>query len=134
VKPRNIVVVDGGHGGGNTVTFVWAFVIGGLLCVLAQLVMDFWSLTPGQVLVLFVVLGALLGGLGLYGKLVQWAGAGATVPLPGFGYTMVEGIGEAVKQKGALGLLTGGLTAAAGGIKAAVLFGLLASLVFRPKA
>jgi stage V sporulation protein AE len=79
-------------------------------------------------------LGALLGGLGLYGKLVQWAGAGATVPLPGFGYTMVEGIGEAVKQKGALGLLTGGLTAAAGGIKAAVLFGLLASLVFRPKA
>lgn len=114
--------------------FVWAFIIGGLLCVLAQLVMDLGGLTPGQVLVLFVVLGALAGGLGLYRPLVQLAGAGATVPLPGFGYTMVEGIGQAVKQKGALGLFTGGLTAASGGIKAAVLFGLAAALIFKPKA
>ncbi len=101
--------------------------------MLAQLVTDGLTWTPGQVLVLFVVLGAVLGGMGLYGKLVALAGAGATVPLPGFGYTMVEGIAHAVKQKGALGLLTGGLTAAAGGIKAAVLFGLGAALAFRPK-
>ncbi len=114
-------------------TFVWAFVIGGVLCVIAQLVMDLAKMTPGQVLVLAVVVGAVLGGVGVYGPLVQWAGAGASVPLPGFGYTMVEGIGEAVKQKGALGLFTGGLTAAAGGIKAAVLFGLFAALIFKPK-
>lgn len=114
--------------------FVWAFVVGGLLCVIAQLVMDLGRFTPGQVLVLFVVLGALAGGTGLYGKLVSFAGAGASVPLPGFGYTMVEGIGQAVQQKGALGLFTGGLTAAAGGIKAAVLFGLAAALIFKPKA
>lgn len=115
-------------------TFVWAFVIGGALCVVAQLVMDLGRLTPGQVLVLFVVAGAVLGGVGLYGKFINFAGAGASVPLPGFGYTMVEGIGEAVKQKGVLGLFTGGLTAAAGGIKAAVLFGVAAALVFKPKA
>ncbi|MCY0877634.1 MAG: stage V sporulation protein AE [Firmicutes bacterium] len=115
-------------------TFLWAFLVGGLLCLLAQLVMDFTRMTPGQVLVLFVVVGALAGGVGLYGKLVQFAGAGASVPLPGFGYTMVEGIGQAVRHKGALGLLTGGLTAASGGIKSAVLFGLLASLIFKPKA
>lgn len=114
-------------------TFVWAFVVGGALCVIAQLVMDLAKMTPGQVLVLAVVVGAVLGGVGVYGPLVQWAGAGASVPLPGFGYTMVEGIGEAVKQKGALGLFTGGLTAAAGGIKAAVLFGLVAALIFKPK-
>ncbi len=114
-------------------TFLWAFVIGGLLCVLAQLTLDLFRLTPAHVLVLFVVLGAVFGGLGLYGKLVNLAGAGATVPLPGFGYTLVTGIGEAVKTKGILGLLTGGLTAAAGGIKAAVLFGLAAALIFKPK-
>lgn len=114
--------------------FFWAFIIGGLLCVVAQLVMDLGQYTPGQILVIFVVLGAIAGGLGLYGKLVTFAGAGASVPLPGFGYTMVEGIGQAVQQKGAMGLLTGGLTAAAGGIKAAVLFGLAAALIFRPKA
>lgn len=115
-------------------TFLWAFVVGGLLCVSAQLVLDLSSLTPAHVLVLFVVLGAVLGGVGVYQHLVSWAGAGATVPLPGFGYTLVEGIGEAVKTKGILGLLTGGLTAAAGGIKAAVLFGLAAALIFKPKA
>lgn len=114
-------------------TFVWAFIIGGILCVIAQLVMDLGKFTPGQVLVIFVVLGAIFGGVGLYGKLVSFAGAGASVPLPGFGYTMVEGIGQAVKAKGALGLFTGGLTAAAGGIKAAVLFGLVVALIFKPK-
>ncbi len=114
-------------------TFVWAFVMGGLMCVVAQMVMDLAKLTPGQILVLFVVIGALLGGVGLYGKFVDIAGAGASVPLPGFGYTMVEGIGEAVKQKGAMGLFTGGLSAASGGIKAAVIFGLAAALIFKPK-
>ncbi|MHB1610149.1 MAG: stage V sporulation protein AE [Sulfobacillus sp.] len=114
--------------------FLWAFLVGGVMCVLAQLVLDLFPVTPAHVLVLFVVLGAVLGGVGLYGKLVTLAGAGASVPLPGFGYTLVTGIGEAVKVKGILGLLTGGLTAAAGGIKAAVLFGLFAALVFKPKA
>lgn len=114
-------------------TFVWAFLIGGLLCVLAQVVMDGLSWTPAQVLVLFVVLGAVAGGLGVYKGLIQFAGAGASIPLPGFGYTMVEGIGKAVKSKGILGVFTGGLTASAAGIKAAVLLSLAASLVFKPK-
>lgn len=114
-------------------TFLWAFIIGGLMCVAAQLILDLTSLTAAHILVLFVVLGALIGGIGLYKPLVSLAGAGATVPLPGFGYTLVEGIGQAVKTNGALGLLTGGLTAASGGIKAAVLFGLAAALIFKPK-
>lgn len=110
-----------------------AFVVGGLLCVLAQLVVDVGHITAAHVMVLFVVLGVIAGGLGWYAPLVKWAGAGATVPLPGFGYTMVEGIDRATKTQGVLGLLTGGLTAAAGGIKAAVLFSLAAALVFTPR-
>lgn len=111
-----------------------AFAVGGVLCVLAQLVVDAGHITAAHVMVLFVVLGAVTGGLGWYAPLVKWAGAGATVPLPGFGYTMVEGINHATKAEGVLGLLTGGLTAAAGGIKAAVLFSLAAALVFSPRA
>ncbi len=118
----------------HLLTFVWAFIIGGILCVCAQLVLDLSSLTPAHVLVLFVILGAVFGGIGWYRHLVSFAGAGATVPLPGFGYTLVEGIATAVKSRGILGLFTGGLTAAAGGIKAAVLFGLAAALIFKPKA
>ena len=114
-------------------TFLWAFVVGGALCVLAQLMVDLTPFTPAHVMVLFVVLGVIAGGLGWYGPLVKFAGAGATVPLPGFGYTMVEGIDKAVRHEGLMGLLTGGITAAAGGIKAAVLFGLAAALVFKPK-
>jgi stage V sporulation protein AE len=110
-----------------------AFLIGGAMAALAQWVVDATPLLPAHVMVLFVVAGAVAGGLGLYEPLVKWAGAGATVPLPGFGYTMVEGIGKAVKSEGVLGLLTGGLSAAAAGIKAAVLFGLAAALVFSPK-
>lgn len=102
--------------------------------MLAQLAVDLLPLTPAQVLVLFVMLGALLGGVGLYGKLVSWAGAGAFVPLSGFGYALVKGIGEATAAKGPLGLFEGGFIAAAGGIKAALLFGLLAAVVFKPKA
>lgn len=114
-------------------TFFWAFVIGGAMCALAQLVIDNFKLTPAHVLVLFIVLGALASGFGVYGKLVNFAGAGATIPLPGFGYTLVEGIDQAVKTKGAWGLFSGGFTAAAGGIKAALVFGLAAALLFRPK-
>lgn len=114
-------------------TFVWAFVLGGLFCVAAQLVVDWLGWNTAQVLVAFVVAGALLGGAGLYSHLVAWAGAGATIPLPGFGYTMVEGVGQAAGSKGILGLFTGGLIAAAAGIKAAVLMGLAAALVFKPK-
>ncbi len=114
--------------------FLWALVVGGALCLVAQIVLDRTSLTPAHVLVLFVVLGALAGGFGLYGKLVKLAGAGATVPLPGFGYTLVTGIDAAVRAKGALGLFTGGFTAAAGGVKAALIFGLAAAVAFRPKA
>ncbi len=114
--------------------FVWAFLVGGLMCALAQLVMDYLKLTPAQTLVLFVVLGAVGGGLGVYSKLVAASGAGATVPLPGFGYVLVEGIDKAVREKGVWGLFTGGFTAAAGGVKAALLFGLAAAVAFRPKA
>ncbi|MCL8207571.1 MAG: SpoVA/SpoVAEb family sporulation membrane protein [Actinomycetia bacterium] len=113
--------------------FLWAFLVGGLLCLLAQLVADLTPLSPAHVMVLFVVLGAVAGGVGLYGPLVKWAGAGATVPLPGFGYTMVQGIGQAVRQDSVMGLLTGSLTAAAAGLKAAVLFGLGAALAFNPR-
>jgi stage V sporulation protein AE len=115
-------------------TFVWAFIIGGAMCALAQLVLDNFKLTPAHVLVLFIVLGALASGFGVYQKLVQFAGAGAIVPLPGFGYTLVEGIDQAVKTKGLIGLFSGGFTAAASGIKAALIFGLAAALMFRPKA
>lgn len=104
------------------------------MCALAQLVLDKFKLTPAHVLVLFIVLGALASGFGVYQKLVQFAGAGAIVPLPGFGYTLVEGIDQAVKTKGLIGLFSGGFTAAASGIKAALIFGLAAALMFRPKA
>ena len=113
---------------------LWAFLVGGLMCTAAQLIVDNSRLTPAQVLVLFIVLGVVASGVGLYGKLVDFAGAGATVPLPGFGYTLVQGIDQAVQQKGAWGLFTGGFTAAAGGVKAALVFGLAAALVFRSKA
>lgn len=114
--------------------FFWAFLIGGLFCAVAQIVLDVFPVTPAQILVLFVVLGTVLGGLGLYAPLIKFAGAGASVPLPGFGYTLVKGIGHSVKSEGFLGVFTGGLTAASAGIKAAIIFGLLASLIFRPKA
>lgn len=111
-----------------------AFLVGGAMCVLAQLLVDVGHATAAHVMVLFVVLGAIAGGLGLYQPLVKWAGAGATIPLPGFGYTMVQGIDKATGTVGVLGLLTGGLTAASAGIKAAVLFSLGVALVFNPRA
>ena len=114
--------------------FVWAFVIGGLICVIGQLLIDDTKLTPARILVGYVVAGVMLGGLGIYPHLVDLAGAGATVPLSGFGNLLAQGIRKEVDANGLLGILTGGLQAASGGITAALLFGLLAALLFRTKA
>lgn len=113
--------------------YLWAFVIGGALCVVGQILIDKTKLTPARILVSYVVAGVFLGAVGLYPKLVDFAGAGATVPLTGFGNTLAKGVREAVLHDGFLGIFTGGLTAAAAGICAAVLFGLLAGLIFKPK-
>ena len=113
--------------------YLKAFLVGGLLCVIGQILIDRTKLTPARILVAYVVAGVLLGAVGLYDKLVDFAGAGATVPLTGFGNTLARGVNKAVDEDGALGILTGGLTASAAGITAAVLFGLLASLIFKPK-
>lgn len=113
--------------------YLKAFLVGGVLCLIGQLLIDKTRLTPARILVSYVVAGVLLGALGLYDKLVGFAGAGATVPLTGFGNTLAKGVREAVDEKGALGILTGGLTATAGGIAAAVVFGWLAGLIFKPK-
>ena len=107
--------------------------MGGLLCVLGQLLIDYTKLTPARILTLYVVLGVVLGALGLYQPLADWAGAGATVPLTGFGNTLAKGVKKAVAESGLLGAFTGGLTASAGGICAAVLFALLAALLSKPK-
>ena len=116
-------------------TYARVFLCGGTLCLIGQILIDKTSLTPARILVSYVVAGVILGGLGIYPWLVEWGGAGATVPLTGFGYLLSKGVAEAVAEKGALGIITGGITAAAGGITAAVLFGLLGALLFksRPK-
>lgn len=113
--------------------FIWAFFIGGLFCVIAQILIDKTKLTPARILVSYVVAGVILGALGLYKPIVDLAGAGATVPLTGFGYLISEGVREAVDKQGLLGALTGGFTAAAGGIAAALIFGYLASVFFKGK-
>lgn len=113
--------------------FLKAFVIGGLICVIGQVLMDTTKLTPARILVSFVVAGVALGALGIYKPLAEWAGAGATVPLTGFGYTLAKGTKEAVENQGLLGALTGPLTSGAAGITAAVLCGLLVSLIAKPK-
>lgn len=110
-----------------------AFLIGGALCLVAQLVMDLAQLNPAHVMVLFVSLGAVVSGLGLYEPLVRFAGAGATVPLPGFGHSLVQGIIKDIGSKGWLGLFTGGFTASAIGLSVAVVFGWLMSVLFNPK-
>ena len=107
--------------------------MGGLLCVIAQVLIDRTKLTPARILVVYVVAGVILGGLGVYKPLVDFAGAGATTPLTGFGYLIAKGVREAVDKKGLLGALTGGLTAAAGGIAAALVFGYLACLIAKGK-
>ena len=110
-----------------------AFVIGGLICVIGQILIDKTKLTPARILVIFVTAGAVLGGLGIYQYIVDFAGAGATVPLTGFGYNLSKGAIEGVKQYGLIGAFTGGVKAAAGGISAAVFFGYIASLISKPK-
>ena len=113
--------------------YLKAFLVGGGICLLAQLLIDYTKLTPAKILVSFVVLGVILGGLGIYEPLVDFAGAGASVPLLGFGNTLARGVREAVQQDGFLGILTGGLKAPAGGRTVAITAGLLASLLFKPK-
>lgn len=109
------------------------FVTGGIICIIGQILIDKTKLTPAKILVIFVTAGAILGGLGIYQYLVDFAGAGATVPLTGFGYNLAKGAIEAAKQSGLVGAFTGGVKAAAGGIAAAVFFGYLASLISKPK-
>ena len=110
-----------------------AFLCGGVLCAAGQLFIDRTQLTPARILTGYVVAGVLLQAVGVYQYLVDWGGAGATVPLTGFGYSLAKGVAKAVAEKGPLGILTGGLEAAAGGVTAAVFFGLLAALCFRPR-
>ncbi len=113
--------------------YFWSFLVGGLFCVIGQILIDLTKLTPARILVGYVVAGVFLTGVGLYEPLVKLAGAGATVPLTGFGYTLAKGVEKAVAQYGLFGALTGGLTATAAGISAAVLFGFLAGLVGKSK-
>lgn len=107
-----------------------AFIVGGIICTVGQLLIDYTSLTPARILTGFVIAGVVLSAVGIYGPLVEFAGAGATVPLTGFGHTLAEGIRRNIADDGFSGIFTGGLTAAAGGITAAMLFGLIASAVF----
>ena len=110
---------------------LWAFLVGGALCVVAQILIDKTKLTPARILVSYVVAGVLLGAIGLYRPLAEWAGAGATTPLTGFGYLIYKGVREAVEQRGLIGAFPGGLTAAAGGTAAALVFGLIAAAICR---
>ena len=112
---------------------VKAFIIGGILCVIGQVLIDKTKLTPARILVCYVVSGVLLGAVGLYEPLVEFAGAGATVPLTGFGYLLAKGVKEAVNQEGFLGVLSGGLKATAAGITVAITAGLIVSLIFKAR-
>lgn len=110
---------------------LYAFLVGGFICLIGQVLIDYTKLTPARILVSFVVSGVILTALGIYGPIVEFAGAGATVPLTGFGYSLANGVKEAIAQYGFIGILTGGLTATAGGIAASVFFGLLMALFFK---
>lgn len=113
--------------------YLKAFVVGGLICLIGQILVDKTKLTPARILVSFVVTGVFLGAMGVYKPLAEFAGAGATVPLTGFGYTLAKGVKEAIDQQGFLGIFTGGLKATAGGIATAIIAGLLASFLFKAK-
>ena len=113
--------------------YVKAVIVGGLLCLIGQILIDKTKLTPARILVSYVVIGVFLGAIGVYQPLVNFAGAGATVPLTGFGNTLAKGVKEAIQEDGFLGIFTGGLKATAGGITAAILAGLLASILFKAK-
>ncbi|MGN0589880.1 MAG: stage V sporulation protein AE [Ruminiclostridium sp.] len=111
--------------------FLWAFLIGGAICAVGQLLIDLTKLTPARILVIYVVAGVIIGALGWYEPLVRFAGAGATIPLTGFGYTLAKGVYMAVTENGLMGAFTGGLMAGAGGITASVVMGLLVALLFK---
>ena len=113
--------------------YLRAFLCGGTLCLIGQVLIDRTKLTPARILVLYVVSGVVLGGLGIYGRIVDFGGAGATVPLTGFGYLLAKGVKKAVAEGGLLGAFTGGVTAAAGGIAAAIFFGCVVALLCKPK-
>lgn len=113
--------------------FLKAFVFGGILCVIGQILVDYTSLTPARILTGYVVTGVVLGAAGLYGPFAEFAGAGASVPLTGFGNVLAQGVKEAVAEKGLIGIFTGGFEASAGGIAAAVFFALCAALIFKSK-
>ena len=113
--------------------YLKASLVGGAICLIGQLLIDKTKLTPARILVSYVVIGVLLGAVGLYEPFAEFAGAGATVPLTGFGNTLAKGVREAVDKQGFLGVFTGGLKATAGGIAAAIVAGLLAAILFRPK-
>ena len=113
--------------------YLKAFIVGGILCVIGQILIDKTKLTPARILVSYVVIGVVLGGIGIYEPLADFAGAGATIPLTGFGYSLAKGVKEAISQDGVIGIFTGGLKATAGGITAALVAGLLVSLIFRAR-
>ena len=113
--------------------YVKAFLMGGALCAIGQVIIDKTKLTPARVLTGYVVIGILLSALGVYGPLVAWGGAGATVPLTGFGHLLAEGTAVAVKEKGLLGAFTGGIATAAAGIAASIVFGFIVALIFKPQ-
>lgn len=113
--------------------YIWAFLAGGAICAIGQVLIDYTKLTPARILTGYVVAGVILSAFGLYKPLVEFAGGGATVPLTGFGHLLAEGIRKAVDEKGWLGVFSGGLTASSAGITAAMLFGLAAAAIFKPK-
>ena len=113
--------------------YLRAFLVGGLFCVVGQILIDKTKLTPARILVAYVVTGVVLGAVGLYKPLAEWAGAGATVPLTGFGYLLAKGVQEGVAQDGLLGAITGGVMSTAGGITAAIFLGVLVAFIFKPK-
>lgn len=113
--------------------YLWAFIIGGTLCIIAQILIDKTKLTPARILVCYVVAGVILTGVGLYQPLVDFAGCGATVPLTGFGYSLAKGVEKAINERGLIGALTGGLTATSAGVTAAMVFAWLASVFFKGK-
>ena len=113
--------------------YIWAFIIGGAICAVGQVLIDYTKLTPARILTGFVVAGVLLSALGIYQPIIDVAGGGATVPLTGFGHLLAEGIRKDVEEKGLLGIFSGGLTSSAAGITAAMLFGLAAAAIFKPK-
>ena len=119
--------------GGDCVDYFKAFLIGGTFCLIGQILIDKTKLTPARILVCYVVIGVALSATGIYQEIVDFAGAGATVPLTGFGHTIAKGVKDSVNQDGFLGIFTGGLKASAGGITAAILFGLFMSIIFKAK-